>query len=304
MKLKLISKQALRLWLLSLVCVGAVHAAEVVDDRGQTVRFDKPAARVVSLLPSLTEVVCALGACDRLVAVDRYSVWPEQVKRLPTVGGGLDPHIEAIVALRPDVVLVSDASRVTDRLAALGIKVVALQTQTHADVRRVLGRVGAILGVPERESEAVWQRVQQDIRTAAKKISPAARGARVFVEVSRGPFAAGESSFIGETLAALGMQNVVTKAQGPFPKLNPEFVVRADPDLIMSTSRGEQNLATYPGWSRMRAVQRERVCHFNAEESDLLIHPGPRMAEGAEVMVRCINAKWGKAAAGPYKQGR
>ena len=66
------------------------QAAEITDDRGRTLRFDKPALRVVSLLPSLTESVCALGACQRLVGVDRYSDWPAQVKRLPQVGGGLD----------------------------------------------------------------------------------------------------------------------------------------------------------------------------------------------------------------------
>ena len=249
----------------------------------------------MSLLPSLTESVCTLGACDRLVGVDRYSDWPAQVQRLPKVGGGLDPSIEAIVALRPDVVLASDSSRATDRLSALGIKVVALQTQTHADVRKGLVRIAALLGLPANKADAVWQDIGRGIAQAAQTVPAAARGKRVFIEVSRGPFAAGESSFIGETLSALGMQNVVPSTQGPFPKLNPEFVVRADPDLLMFTNRAAQDNSLYPGWQQLRAVRQQQVCRFDQQESNLLIHPSPRMAEGASVLARCITQKLGQA---------
>ena len=278
------------------------HAAEVVDDRGQTVRFDRPATRVVSLLPSLTETVCVLGACNRLVAVDRYSDWPAQVQRLPKAGGGLDPNVEMIVALRPDVVLVSDATRVSERLSALGIKVLAFNTKTYADVQRVLQRVAVVLGVPQQQADVTWQGIRRGIAQAAQQIPPSARGARVFVEVSRGPFAAGESSFIGETLTQLGLKNVVGRAQGPFPRLNPEFVVRADPDLIVLASSAGQAAASYPGWAQMRAVRQQRVCIFNAQEADLLIHPGPRLAEGAMLMARCVAQKLGQTPAPKSKQ--
>jgi iron complex transport system substrate-binding protein len=79
----------------------AVHALQVTDDRGNTLRLDRAPQRIVSLLPSLTETVCALGQCQRLVGVDRYSNYPESVTKLPQVGGGMDPNIEAIVALHP-----------------------------------------------------------------------------------------------------------------------------------------------------------------------------------------------------------
>ncbi|RYF01946.1 MAG: ABC transporter substrate-binding protein, partial [Comamonadaceae bacterium] len=114
---------------------GPVH---IVDGRGRTVQFERSPQRIVSLLPSLTESVCELQQCHRLVGVDRYSNWPEAVGRLPRLGGGLDPNIEAIVALRPDVVLLSTSTRASDRLEALGVKVVALEPKTHADVQRVL----------------------------------------------------------------------------------------------------------------------------------------------------------------------
>ena len=101
-------------WLLALA--GPVQALEITDQRGVTVRFAQTPLRIVSLLPSLTESVCALGQCQRLVGVDRYSNHPESIARLPRLGGGLDPSIEAVVALRPDAVLISVSSRASSSI--------------------------------------------------------------------------------------------------------------------------------------------------------------------------------------------
>ena len=105
------------------VVAGQAQAVQVTDDQGVTLTLPKAPQRIVSLLPSLTETVCALGQCQRLVGVDRYSNFPESVKKLPQVGGGMDPNIEAIVALHPDVVLAALSSRWAQRLTALGIPV-------------------------------------------------------------------------------------------------------------------------------------------------------------------------------------
>ncbi len=284
-------------WLLfALACGGCALAAaapyEIVDETGVHVRFDAPPARVVSLLPSLTETVCALGACARLVGVDRYSNWPAQVRTLPQVGGGIDPNIEAIVRLRPDVVLLARSSRVAQRLQSLGLKVVALEPKNHADMRRVLGTVGQILGVPEAEgAERVWAAIGQGVAQAAASVPAHARRARVYIEVSRGPYAAGEASFIGETLARLGAANIVPAALGPFPKLNPEFIVRANPDVIMVGNRTLQADFAYPGWQAIRAVREQRICVFSNDEADIVVRPGPRMAEAAAIMARCLADK-------------
>jgi len=261
----------------------------VVDDRGRTVTLAHPPERIVSLLPSLTETVCALGACERLVGVDRYSNWPAQVVRLPVVGGGLDPNIEAIVALRPDVVLMATSSRAQARLESLGVKVVALEPKTHADVQRVLATVGQALGVAD--AQQVWRVIDAGVQAAAQSLPASVRGTRVYFEVNSGPYAAGPASFIGETLARLGARNIIPAALGPFPKLNPEFVVRADPDLIMVGARSAEGLAARPGWSQMRALRDGRLCRFDAAQSDVLIRPGPRMAEAARLMATCLTDK-------------
>jgi iron complex transport system substrate-binding protein len=264
-------------------------ALQFTDDRGINISLTQPPQRIVSLLPSLTEMVCALDQCQRLVGVDRYSNFPASVRALPQVGGGLDPSIEAVVALKPDVVLMAISARAGERLQALGIKVVALEPKTHADVRRVLETMGVLLGV--QDAQRVWRVIDAGVSAAAQSLPSAARSTRVYFEASSGPYAAGESSFIGETLARLGVKNIVPTSLGPFPKLNPEFVVRANPDLIMVGDTNYIGMEQRPGWSSMRALREQRVCLFNRDEADMLVRPGPRMAEGARIMARCVTDK-------------
>ncbi len=271
---------------LLLLATMPAQAVVVTDERGAAIDFTQPPQRIVALLPSLTESVCALGACSRLVGVDRYSNSPESVRGLPQVGGGLDPNIEAIVALKPDLVLLAKSSRVTQRLEQLGIKVLVLEPKSHADVRRVLDALGQVLGADD--PQRVWRAIDASVAAAAQSLPPQAKGTRVYFEINSTPYAAGESSFIGETLTRLGVKNIVPAALGPFPKLNPEYVVRANPDLIMVSERSAQGLEQRPGWSLIRAVRDGHICRFTAAQSDVLVRPGPRMGEAARLMAQCI----------------
>lgn len=278
-------------WMILLLCAWAmqVHALQVVDDRGVTVTLPRTPQRIVSLLPSLTETVCELGACQRLVGVDRYSNHPAAVRRLPQVGGGLDPSIEAVVALRPDVVLMATSSRAVSRLESLGIKVVALEPRTAADIQRVLGKVGQVLAVPD--AQRIWRVIDAGVAAAAQSLPARVRHTRVYFEVNAGPYAAGTTSFIGEVLTRLGVRNIIGPELGAFPKISPEFVVRANPDLIMIGDRNAQALEQRPGWAGVRAIREGRVCRFTPEQADVLVRPGPRMAEAARLMARCIAEK-------------
>lgn len=280
-----------RRWLCALgalLYAGAVNAAalQVTDDRGVTVSLAQSPQRIVSLLPSLTETVCELGQCHRLVGVDRYSNHPASVRKLPQTGGGIDPNIEAIVALRPDVVLMATSSRGVQRLESLGLKVLAMEPKSSADAQRVMGKLGQLLEVPD--ADRIWRAIDAGVSAAAQSLPASARSLRVYYEVSTGGYAAGTRSFIGEMMARLGVQNIVRPELGPFPRINPEYVVRENPDLIMIGSRNVQGMEVRPGWRGMRAVREQRVCVFTPEESDVLVRPGPRMAEAARIMARCI----------------
>ena len=279
-------------WLILCVvalCSLAAHAIDVVDDRGVTVHLPQPPKRIVSLLPSITETVCALGGCSRLVGVDRYSNWPASVRALPQLGGGIDPNVEAVVAQKPDLVLLAKSSRVVERLESLGLKVVVLEPKNHADMRRVLDKIGQVLGTGD--AQRVWREIDASVSAAAQSLPASVKNTRVYYEVNSGPYAAGEGSFMGETLTRLGAKNIVPAAMGPFPKINPEFVVRANPDVIMVGERSAQGLEQRPGWSSMRAVRDGRICRFKAEDSDVLVRPGPRMGEAARLMANCLLSK-------------
>lgn len=270
----------------------------ITDDRGKTVQLAKPPQRIVSLLPSLTESTCALGLCDRLVGVDRYSDWPASVQKLPVVGGGLDPSVESIVALKPDLVLLSNASKVAERLESLGIKVAALEVKSQAGVHKVLDKLGRLLGVPQAQgADRVWRELQTGVADIARQMPDGAKQVRVYFEVSRGPYAAGPQSFIGETLTQLGVRNVVPADLGPFPRLSPEFLLRAQPDVIMLGNRSMQAATSYPGWNSLKAVRGNQVCTFSEQESNVIVRPGPRMAEAAQLIARCLIDKAPKAPA-------
>jgi iron complex transport system substrate-binding protein len=269
------------------------QALQITDDRGVTVTLAQSPQRIVSLLPSLTETVCELGQCHRLVGVDRYSNFPARVRTLPQVGGGIDPIIESVLALRPDVVLMATSSRGAQRLESLGLKVLALEPRTVADAQRVMNLLGQLLEV--RDAPRIWQAVESGVAATASSLPPGARDLRVYYEVSTGGYAAGTGSFIGEIMQRLGLKNIVTPGLGAFPRINPEYVVRADPDLIMIGSRNAQGLESRPGWAGMRALREQRICVFTPEESDVLVRPGPRMAEAARLMADCVRRHAGRA---------
>ena len=276
------------------ICMGlwfhAAVAVTVTDDRQVAVTFTQAPKRIVTLLPSLAETVCVLGACDRLVGTDKHANWPASVKALPKLGGLDDTQLEALVRLKPDVVLLAKSARIIARLEALGIPVLALEPQTHADVHRVLKTVATVLQLPtpQDQADAVWQNIQRQVSQAKSKIPAQANNATVYLEASTGGYAAGEASFIGEIMRQLGLKNIVTSSMGAFPKLNPEFVVRANPQLIVLAQPMVTNLSQRPGWSTIAAIKNKRVCSFPSAKADILVRPGPRLGEAAQLISDCV----------------
>ena len=262
----------------------------LTDDRGRVVVIDKAPQRIITLLPSLGEIVCELQACDRLVGVDRYSNWPDRVKSLPQLGGIDDTQLEALIKLKPDLVLLARSARVTQRIESMGIKVVALEPQNQEDMRRVIQLIAGALHLPQPQdrAHALWQSVQHKLEAAALRVPAKAKGMRIYFEAGSGYFAAGEASYIGETLKRLGLVNVVTPAMGAFPQVNPEFVVKANPQIIFMGERTATDLKSRPGWQRMEAIAQQRICAFPPAQADIIVRSGPRIPEAADLMVACL----------------
>ncbi len=245
--------------------------------------------RIVTMSPSLTDAVCALGHCEQLVGTDRYSNGPGAVAALPKVGGLADVQIERIVTLRPDMVLLGPLNRAAERLTALGVPVQVFDSRTHADLKRMLLALGVSLGEEARAADLV-QRIDAEIDAAARRMSATLRGRSVFIEVASGPYAASDKSFIGETVARLGLANIISGELGLFPKINPELVVRRAPDLIIGPRASLANLADRPGWAGLPALRRQQVCMFDAEQWELIASPGPRLGEASQLLADCLLA--------------
>ena len=114
---------------------------------------------------------------------------------------------------------------------------------------------------------------------------------KVYFEVNAAPYAAGRTSFIGELLNRLELNNIIPDSLGAFPKINPEFVVQAKPDIIMLSETRLADMKKRPGWNTIPAIAKDRICAFNKEQSDILVRPGPRMGQAALILSQCIAEK-------------
>lgn len=288
------SRRAIVAGVLALVCVFATFAAGAApvvlfDSAHHAQRFEHPPHRIASLLPALTETVCKLGECDHLVVVDRYSNWPGSLARLPKAGGLEDIDVEQIVSARPDVVLLGDAPRVEERLRSLGLVVFELETETYADIGRNVSVLGAMLGVPQRAA-SLNRQIEHSVEevAAATRARLSGHAPRVYFEVDPAPYGAGPQSFMGQMLGRVGARNILPASLGPFPRLNPEYVVRANPDVILVSAADASQLVQRPGWDQIRAVRENRICTFPPEVRDTIVRPGPRVAAGFQALSQCL----------------
>ena len=261
------------------------------DDLGRTVTLKAPPKRIVTMLPSVTETVCALGACDRIVATDDYSDWPEAVKRLPKAGGLYNPNPELIVSLKPDLVLVSKYGRLYETLERAGLTVYVVKTETYEDIFRTVRTLGRLLGL-EAEAERLVAQIQKEVYQEEARAAKARSRPRVYYEIDPTPYTVGPESFIGVLISKARGVNIVPKELGLFPKISPEFVVEKDPEVIVAPyPNALETIRSRPGWSRIQAVRTGRICVYTGGEDSLLSRPGPRVAQGLRLLVDCFHGR-------------
>ena len=277
------------LWSMLLLVCGLSAAQTVVrDDSRRDIIMSTPPQRIVSLLPAITEMVCELGACERLVGVDRHSNHPASVLALPRLGGMDDTPLEALIKLQPDLILVAASARVLPRLQKMGWPVMVFEPRDQADTDRMGQALSRALTGRDQAWSDYQQRQQRAWDELAAQVKPAWRGARVYVEVGEGPYVAADNSFIGQGLRRLGLHSAVSGQWGPFPRLNPEWVLRHPPDWIVlgQTARAP---ATRPGWEHLPTLQNRRVCVLSAAQMDTLVRPGPRLHQGMAAILACLS---------------
>lgn len=259
----------------------------VTDDLGRTVTIPTKVTRVVSLAPNLTESIFAVGAGDRLVGVTTFCNYPEQAKEIAKIGDTMNPNMESIVALKPDIVFVSTASQIenfTKTVEANGIAVYVSNPVSLFDVFKNLKQLGELFGTAD-----TADRLVNDLQKRTTSVESAVKGdeaTRVFVQISKEPlFTIGKQSFLTTLLDIVFAKSVTADVETAYPKLSKETASSLNPEAII-LSESDDNREPNEVFKNSPAVKNKRVYKVNA---DLLSRPGPRLVDALEQIARDLH---------------
>lgn len=267
--------------LVGLLSAAALAGIHETDDRGRDVALSRPAQRIVSLAPMVTELLFAAGAGDRVVGVTAFSDFPAQARRLPQVGNSVSLDYERILALRPDLVVAwgSGTNRADiERLEGLGIAVFALEPRRLADIEVALARL-ARLAATQDTARAAAQDFQRDLEALRAQFRGRAP-VSVFLQISDRPLMTlSDAHMVDEVLSLCGGRNVFGALGALAPQVGIEDVLRADPQAILvSDSLGARAIEDWRARRGLRAVERGQVHSIAA---DITLRQTPRIVEGA-----------------------
>lgn len=266
---------------------------EFTDEVGRTVRIPQPVRRIVSLAPSLTETVYALGLQDNLVGDTDYCDYPADAAKKHKVGGAINPNMEEVAALKPDVVLVVKSLNRLETVRALeqiGIAVYSTDPHTVQDVVASMKKLSGVLGARE-AGDTLNEKLEGRLATVRKKLNGVPPRHVMFVVWTEPLISVGRKTFIADVLEQAGATSVVESKQD-WPKFSLEEAVRLQPEyLVFASNHSEavendmKALAQKPGWSVMDAVRNRQI----AVISDAINRPGPRIVEAVEELARQLH---------------
>ncbi len=266
----------------------------LVDARGVAVTVSRRPERIVSAAPTVTEILFAIGAGERVVAVTDQCDYPPALEGLPRIGGWFTPSAERTLAARPDVVVTSRGSppEFLDTIRKSGCPVFAVDPRTLEDIYRAIRDIGAIVGAAE-GAEQVVHEVQARLGAVADLLSgvPQSERPTVFLFLQLNPvWTAGARTFQHDALEAAGARNVAADREG-FTPYSTESLLAADPEfLVLSTMGGDlermrRELLANPALRRLSAAREGRIIVLDA---DPLMRPGPRIAEAVEALAAAL----------------
>ncbi len=253
------------------------------DDAGHTVKLAKPAQRIVALAPHIAESLFAVGAGPQLVGTVEYSDYPPAAKNVPRVGGYSRIDLEAIVALKPDLVIAWESGNnmaQADKLKALGLTVYISQPNKMADIARQLERLGELAGTLDsaRVAAQAFRQRLNDLQQRYSRRPPV----RVFYQIWQAPLmTVGGPQIISDAITLCGGENVFGQLPQMAPRVSVEAVLAANPEVIIATGMGDARpdwLHDWDKWTQMTAVRRDNLFHINP---DIMQRHTPRILDGA-----------------------
>jgi len=282
----------LSLALLFGVPVRPLLGRQVTDETGRSITVPDQPHRLISLAPSITEIVYALGLGDRLVGDTEYCDYPPEAKLKPHVGAILNPSLEQIVALKPDLVLgIAEANRreIAEQLGRLGIPLYGLTAHTMDDMLRCVDDLGGLLG-REAGAKVLVEQLQGRIQAVAGQVQGRPRPKVLFVVWYQPLVTAGPHTFISDVVRRAGGESITDDLQEEWPRLSLEEALHRNPDIILfprsesfAPSLGE--FQKLPGWRDFRAVKNQRMYFI----SDTIVRPCPRLVDALEEVARILH---------------
>jgi iron complex transport system substrate-binding protein len=259
----------------------------LVDDAGDTVSLAAPARRVVSLIPASTELLFAIGADSAVVGRTSYCDYPAAAKAVPDLGDGIKPNIEAVIARRPDLVVLYNSGQnaaVAGRLHELGIAALRINTDALSSVPRVARVLGKLTGREKAADSLVA--VFDTALTSATQPNPARRLKVLLLVWEQPPMTIGRGSFLSELVERAGGENLFADVASSSGVVSIEAVAARDPDLIFTTAEGPSAFAARPEWQVVPAVRKHRFLHVSGSEFN---RPSPRSPQAIRRLTAKLN---------------
>lgn len=261
----------------------------ITDDLGNEVTFKKAPEKIVSVAPSNTEILFALGLGDKVVGRDNYSNYPEEAQKIEVVGDFSGPNTEAIIDLAPDVVFAfsSIPEDVKKLLESSNIKVVIFNPSNIDGVLKNIETVGQIADVQEKASkliegmESKRQEIVEKVKDVEKK--------KVFIDI--GDFySAGPDSFMDSMLQEINAENIAGNADTAYPQLSLEKIIQANPDVYITTATSKEDIKKLDGIQSTNAFKNDNIVEIpmGTQENDIIQRSGPRIVDGLEIFAKAI----------------
>ena len=267
--------------------------------------FEDQPQRIISTSPSITEMLFELGLQDRIVAVTDFCIYPEEACLLPSIGGVLNPDIETIVSLAPDlIILQSDSAKVKKNIKSLGIPTFSIKVRTISDIFESINRLGKELNCQEAAKKLLFL-LKDKINTFKQRLAGRLpKKVLLLLGDSSNPardlYAVGPGTFLNELLVLSGGKNILKNSKAQYPKLSKEFIIEQSPEIIIEagpkSDLPQKEIDYRVGqWNRfptIRAVRDKRIYFIGA---DYILIPGPRLVKILENFVQVIHPDLSKS---------
>ncbi len=271
----------------------SLYPMTVTDMAGREVNIPAEPQRIVSLAPSITEILFALNLGDRVAGVTEFCNYPPEATEKPKVGGFSDVSMEKLLEVQPDLVLVASIhmAQVLPELEKLGLPVLVIDAHDFPGVLESIRLIGKATGAEEAAGDLTAQMQERADRVAqAVKDRPRPR---VYWELDPTFWTAGPGSFVQDLIERAGGENIAASAEAAWVQLSAEAIIAADPEVIFLADHpwGEsaETVKARPGWEKISAVVNGRIVELTQEQTDIVSRPGPRVVDALELIARALH---------------